>query len=205
MNTDYCLSRRLFEWFRRIRHRCGYGVHSPFAFNLVTGVIYCRDEYYAYAPLSRQRKAWQGLLSEKDERLLFRLANAQKADRIGMVGTADRRVEAYLRAARPHARQTVYASPVSLSELIATCDFVYCSDFLQDCISADDFFLSNPVAVSSPALIVCRSPHRNAASRKLWKALCHAPSAVVTFDLYRFGLIYLYPNLNKQHYVINYF
>ena len=45
-------------WLMRFRHRCGYGVHSPFAFNFLTGVVYERTPYYAYARLdSADRKS----------------------------------------------------------------------------------------------------------------------------------------------------
>ena len=38
-------------WLMRIRHRCGYGVHSPFAFRFLTDVVYERTPYYAYSTL----------------------------------------------------------------------------------------------------------------------------------------------------------
>ena len=40
MNRITLALKRPFIWLRRFRHRCGYGVHSPFAFNLITQVIY---------------------------------------------------------------------------------------------------------------------------------------------------------------------
>ena len=43
-------------WLRRFRHRCGYGVHSPFAFQLIRGVVYERGEFYAYRPLAEWRR-----------------------------------------------------------------------------------------------------------------------------------------------------
>ena len=52
---------RLLRW----RHRRGYGIHSPWAFALVTGVIYEKGDFYAYADLPDDRNV----------KLLFRLAN----------------------------------------------------------------------------------------------------------------------------------
>ena len=71
--------RRTLRWLRRFRHRRGYGIHSPFAFGFVTGVVYEAGAYYAYAPLAQK---WRGKLKgsplrPKDLRLLLRLANFQ--------------------------------------------------------------------------------------------------------------------------------
>lgn len=43
--------KRPFIWLSRFRYRCGYGVHSPFAFSLITDVIYEYTPYYAYHAL----------------------------------------------------------------------------------------------------------------------------------------------------------
>lgn len=51
-----CL-KRPFIWLSRFRHRCGYGVHSPFAFGLITDVVYERRPYYAYANLKSEGKS----------------------------------------------------------------------------------------------------------------------------------------------------
>ena len=74
--------KRPFIWLYRFRHRCGYGVHSPFAFNLITHVIYETTPYYKYKELASEQKrlmpqkdrAW-GYESLKVKRLLFRLVN----------------------------------------------------------------------------------------------------------------------------------
>ena len=67
---------RPFRWLKRFRHRCGYGIHSPFAFQFVTGVIYEKGEYYAYDALENlYRQESNHELRLKDCKLLFRLAN----------------------------------------------------------------------------------------------------------------------------------
>ena len=38
---------RSLRWLRRFRKRRGYGIHSPAAFQFVTGVVYEKGEYYA--------------------------------------------------------------------------------------------------------------------------------------------------------------
>ena len=70
------LVQRIWNWCRRFRYRCGYGVHSPSDFFLITSVIYEAMPYYAYEklkqlPFSKELPHYR----EKVNRLLFRLVN----------------------------------------------------------------------------------------------------------------------------------
>ena len=56
MNRITLTLKRPFIWLSRFRHRCGYGVHSPFAFNLITQVIYESTPYYKYKDLAIEQK-----------------------------------------------------------------------------------------------------------------------------------------------------
>lgn len=48
--------------FTSLRHRRGFGVHSPFAFRFITGTLRCPWDYYAYSRLKKRK-----------ERTIFRL------------------------------------------------------------------------------------------------------------------------------------
>lgn len=72
---------RLSLWLRRFRQRRGYGVHSPWLFSLVTGVIYEDSAYYAYKHLP-QVEGW----AERDLQLLFRLCNHFQPTEITICG-----------------------------------------------------------------------------------------------------------------------
>ena len=84
MNTHRLtlLLKRPFIWLRRFRHRRGYGVHSPFAFDFITDVVYEQSAYYQYKELRahekrlKQEKGTDWLYEPlKLKRLLFRLVN----------------------------------------------------------------------------------------------------------------------------------
>ena len=45
---------RIWNWCSRFRHRCGYGVHSPSDFFLITSVVYEKYHYYAYRVLKER-------------------------------------------------------------------------------------------------------------------------------------------------------
>ena len=51
------LIRRIWYWCRRFRYRCGYGVHSPSDFFLITSVVYEKLPYYAYRELENHASA----------------------------------------------------------------------------------------------------------------------------------------------------
>jgi len=53
--------------YRRIRHRKGHGVHSPFVFNLITKVIEEKSPYYTFHEIELLRKR----LSFKEERITY--------------------------------------------------------------------------------------------------------------------------------------
>ena len=81
--------KRPFIWLSRVRHRCGYGVHSPFAFELITCLFYEKTPYYAYKELAQEEKkqkrnhgkGWRNE-SLKVKRLLFRLVSRVPGCRI---------------------------------------------------------------------------------------------------------------------------
>ena len=66
----------IWNWCSRFRHRCGYGVHSPSDFFLITSVVYEKYHYYAYRVLKeRGFPAYLPHYRRKVNRLLFRLVN----------------------------------------------------------------------------------------------------------------------------------
>jgi len=104
---------RILIWLLRFRQRKGYGVHSPFAFNLITGVIYEKSPYYDYQYLRgiirKERKnsptLWNRYLENRRIcELLFRLVNYAQPYTILEIGTFAGASSVYLSCARKKAR-----------------------------------------------------------------------------------------------------
>lgn len=191
---------RCWTWLRRFRHRCGYGIHSPFAFNLVTGVVYESGEFYAYAPLSEKRGAATG--REKDDRLMLRLANDHQPRTCLTDIAPGEATAAYLEAGCRKCRfrgfkdegwrealdgwkqvEMVYSdTPAHWPELLAAVRPYVCGR----------------------TLVVLKGIRRDAAAKAAWKELEGSPETRVAFDLGDIGLAYFDPKLNKQSYTINY-
>ncbi len=200
MNKILDIFRRSFVWLVRFRHRCGYGIHSPFAFSVVTGVIYERGEYYAYSRLKALREKQICTLREKDDRLLFRLSNASMAKEIVVYGSCSPITLEYIAAGRKNAsiKHIFNSDFIEKSEPI---DFLYISD-------SDDFeevFRKFLPLLSENAFVVIRGIRHKKHSLDAWKRIISLQHIRVTFDLYDFGLLCLEPRFNKENHIINYF
>jgi len=119
--------KRILIWLLRFRHRKGYGVHSPFAFNLITGVIYEKAQYYDYEYLSdliektsRKSSSWNRYLgSPKIYEFIFRLANYAHPQTILEIGTSVGASSVYLSCSRKKAR-FITIDKNSLTNTLAT-------------------------------------------------------------------------------------
>ena len=185
-------------WLRRFRHRCGYGVHSPFAFQLIRGVVYERGEFYAYRPLAEWRQTQPCGQSERLDRLVLRLANEVQPVRVALwgepVGVTRRYVEAGCRRAR--------VDEVGCGDMPGGVGY----DMVYARRPEDLFRLFDQAAAQVPerALMVFEGIHRSRKARAGWRAVVADARATVTFDLYDVGLVFLHPRLLRQHYIVNF-
>ena len=189
---------RTMRWIVRFRKRRGYGVHSPFAFGMITGVVYEKGCYYAYEDIKKiyhkehpKASPWRW----KDYKFLFRLANFQHPQEALIV---DKRGDKVLREA-----------------LTKGCQ--HCNFYLVDCGNLPsnkkyDFIMVTegwecqaPVLLSllrEGGMLVVKGLARR--QRTAWNALLKQSEAQVTFDLYDFGILFNRPTLQRQRYVVNY-
>lgn len=206
MKKEYRWWHRLRASLPRLHHRRGYGIHSPFAFTWVTEVIYNSSAYYAYDALSELRPTTTGHLNEKDDRLLFRLANACQAHHIILIGNIGHREELYLKAGRTTAIVERKEKITEEEKLFLPNSLIYCAspEFLPTHIESGWPQLLSP-AESGNILFVVHNIHRDSTATSLWENFyCH-PAVSISFDLYRFGIAFLAPRFNKQHYTIHYY
>lgn len=198
------LVRRTVAWLRRFNHRCGYGIHSPFAFQLVTQVIYERGTFLAYAPLAGRRG--DAVLLEKDDRLLLRLANDRQPRTLIVVGPRTDCSRRYLHAGCRTARlaQIHEPAPDALKrglEAWGGADLIY-----LDAGAAWPGLVSAALPYATPrTLIIIHGIRATRPLRRAWKELLRDPRVRVSFDVQRFGLLFFDPRRAKQHYVVSYF
>lgn len=222
LDSEYRLTARCWRWLRRFRHRRGYGVHSPYAFRFITDVVYQESPYYAYATIHERLTTanWYAMrydaesgISEKDLRLLFRLANFCQPRQIRLHGSRDT-VENCLRLAVPlafasaktpdfaHADSGTHEGRhgdnlPSKTDVSRARIYIYVED-ARNCPPP-------PPTFPAGSMMVVRGIHRNAEAEARWKVLKESEKVTLTFDLGRFGVALSVEKMVKQDYIVCYF
>lgn len=174
-----------FVWLRRFRHRCGYGVHSPFAFEFITGVIYERWPYYAYSELDALLPWWVrglGLRPRKRLRLLFRLANWREPARMLLV---DPSPEAYAYIRRAVQKAELCSNPDGVA------DFIYVSHPSEEALRCAD----------SRSILVVDNLRQHL---DWWLRVKQDPRTAITFDLYDMGIVLFDRQYNRIDYTVSF-
>lgn len=194
--------RRGWVWLKRFRHRRGYGVHSPFAFDFLTSVVYERGEYYAYRELRRRHPVSArggGRHALKCRRFLFRLANYVRPAVIRLYGQVDREAQDYLASGCTSAvlcrggQDCGAAVPAGAPELRIVGRGIPPSEW--QVLAA---------GLSGRSVCLLAGIHETAVARDGWKAVKRLPQVVVTFDLYDYGLLFYDNSKQRQHYIVNF-
>lgn len=186
------LIRNPFVWLWRIRHRRGYGIHSPWAYAFVRDVILNRSRYYAYSYLDT-RHPWyvRYLFRYHIEccRLLFRLSNyadGASLDIYNMSHEYDETEFDYIYSAKEG-----MDAPDWHDQYVADFTFVkhgYLPHYkLQPC-----------------KILVLEGIHRDKTSRRRWEEIKADPRTGCTFDVYTYGIVFFDHNRTKQHYIVNF-
>lgn len=222
------MRRLIVPLYRRLCCRRGYGVHSPFVFDLITNVLEESRGYYAYARLhaAHALAAPHDRLPQRECRWLFRLANRFHPQRIITVGTGGGLIPLSL---------TTYASgglhSIALEERPATADAVrtllhdratspiefrlgtYEAELPKalaeyghpDCLVLDappdrlaPLFHLCIDHLSDKTVLLIRGIHATPLARSTWQTICAHSPITVCIDAYTWGIIFFRPGLPQQ-------
>ena len=212
---------------RRIKHRKGFGVHSPFAFAIITEVIEEKTPYYAYVTL-RRAHAGRPNLPFKVASLLFRLADRFACQHSLVIGNdagcallplmlVDSRSHIYAFPVEELAAETrtrlslcgvrsgSFSHCTSLSEIPEQqlLDMVVVHD-MPEGMSSEEVFHWIMEHTSTQSVIFLRNIRRGAPLHDLWERFCDADNVEITMDLYEYGLVIRRPRFFKQHYIVSF-
>lgn len=204
-------ARRIWNWCCRFRHRCGYGVHSPSDFFLITSVIYENSPYYAYERLKVSASSKRlPHYREKVNRLLFRLVNYFRPTTLVEVGKGNGDAFRYMQSAR------LSMDAVSLDgsdwgevhrQLEKELKRMKQVDFLH--IAYTPYYKEVFEAVfpylHERSSVVMGDIYASKERKEWWKQLTIDERVRLTFDLYDIGLLFLDTKRYKQNFIVNFF
>ena len=169
-----------FVWLMRIRNRKGYGVHSPFAFSLITEVIYEDAPYYDFGWLDSTLPWTYRFRKQKGYHLLLRLANWYQPDLMSFLGMYVMEWD-YFCCGSAHARR-IEDYPDSKEKCLIFTD------------RPDDGIIPH---LHKDTMLILDNLH-------LHRAWFNSLPSVVTFDLYDMGIAFFDPQYHKHNYIVNF-
>ena len=161
------------EKWQRWRHRRGYGIHSPWAFELITEALYSKSQFYKFDELE----------GTEDDRQLFRLFVWLKPKRYIAAGGTES-TKAHMKAAfnssTDRGETEVYYFAADRAWEV---EKAFQGGWIDDhsCIIID--------GIDDP-------------NRQLWQDLIAAKSPTSTFEMKRRGLAFYDPARQKQNYLL---
>ena len=218
--------------YRSIRYRKGFGVHSPFVFNLITKVIEEKCSYYSFYDIELLRKQLlfkEGEITYPDRQnkgkrktrsiseivkresirpkhgaLLFRLANYFKSKNILQIGTTMGLSTLYL---------TSYATGLKCIALENVPEFATIARqaFAKDFVffntlyeQHNNLWLFNECMkyAHNDTVFVFEGIKASRKMRELWEEICACPEVTVTLDLYSLGIVLFNKKLHKRDYIV---
>lgn len=174
----------------RLLHRHGFGIQSPWAYHLVTDVLFDKSQFYAYESL----KATHPGYFRQGERL-FRLVNELKPHNAAIV-TSDI-TSPNTRAAQDYMRAASHTLTVSV---VSDTPFQHHSMLVVQSPSLFNLadWLTRGLVSDDVVIIVDDISHEGAS---LWQQLLDEPTSTATFDIARTcGIAFFDSKRTKQAY-----
>lgn len=218
-----CLARSM----RRLKHRKGHGVHSPFAYAIITEVIEEKTHYYKYPMMRPLYAANRKVFPYKVATLLFRLANRFRVRQILEVGCdagltlmpltlvdssnqlwslSTQPAEQQLTAQRLGAERMQQVSFVSDLHTLPSgqlFDMVVINR-IPDNMNEEELCRWVSAHVHEKSIIFVHGLRRQSTIDACWTRFCNDQNISVTMDLYHYGLAIYKPRFFKQHYIVSF-
>lgn len=186
---------------RKLRHRKGFGVHSPFAFSIITEVIEEKIPYYAYS-LMQRRYDKKSNIPFKVVCLLFRLANRFRCRNIVIIGDEQ---YATMPLREVDTRNVISiindAAAMAVPEEEKYDMIVVNMNPLTDEIELSSWLMDHSAQES---VIFVKGVLLHHSNETVWDAICDRDDMPITMDLYDYGLAIRKPNFFKQHYIVSF-
>ena len=195
--------RRAMAWLSRLRHRVGFGVHSPWAFRFIRDVVGERLPYYAYADLQGQAPI-SGKRELRLARLYLRLSNFMQAAAAIDYAAPTPAYAMYIAAGCRRTRVTsADGSPAGTAAAIAAIGGARLAR-MSAVGQYERFFDAWRAAAADTSMLVIEGIDSSRDARRLWRRMKDDGACTLTFDLYYCGIVYKDSRRAKQHYIVDF-
>lgn len=174
----------------RFRHKRGYGVHSPFMFNLILNVIRDKEKQFAY-PEALENSGILKTREKKVFRLLSRLIRYLKVRKVVCLGSYADLLATYL--------SQVYQEASIQSNLpyqLEQADFIYIGRKASEILPEE---LSRTLAWKGKVkYIIVADIYKDAFNARIWKQ--YREQATVSVDMMWYGLLVFNDKIQRGKY-----
>ena len=195
---------------RKACYSGGHGIHSPFAFDFVSNVVYNPCPYYFFDTPSQIRHNPTRIFSPATERkigeLLFRIVDRY---RLANLLTTGEEYPALIRyAVAPSSTIKLYGIESVKTEAKVSENNIFLHPLLilfNDKTTKErrmELYHKIKPLLNEETVIAIPALHSDPEKRQLWSELCNDPLVRVTFDLYDLGILFFRKNLHKRNYTV---
>lgn len=209
-----------FRWLSRKKQAKGYGIHSPFAFDLITRVIYSPYSFYAFFDI-------HDMISQNDINpeesitdfnwLSFRLIHYLQSKKIVEINsgtgvntlflTASSR-DIYCRCVEKDRKKRrvaehLYAqrgANVEIVSSISACDGECYDAIFINLEDGDIPDMGTLAELSHSGTFWVLHPIKKGRGKQFWNEIVHNVTTRITFDIKDTGIAFLNPEFHKSHY-----
>lgn len=173
----------------RFRNKRGYGVHSPFMFNLILNVIRDKEKAFTY-PEAFEKNEVLSLSEKKIFRLLSRLIRYLKVKRVVCMGYNTSKLTLYL--------SQIYTDALifdNVSEQLKNADFVYMGRKAVENLTGNVDFISTG---NFPKYLIIADIYKDSFNGRIWRQ--YRDRATVSVDMMWYGLLFFDDKIQKGKY-----
>lgn len=208
-------------WLRK-KHARGYGIHSPFAFDLINNVLYARYGYYAFHDIRKilSENGLENFAMPALNHLSFRLVHYFNAKHILEINAANGVNTCYLTAPASDIHCTCVEmdrEKITVARKLQAASGRKCEIvseiplFLQQQYDAIFINLNGKKEVPSIETLLQLShektfwviyPLKSSVSKHFWRNIVHDERISITFDRKDAGIAFLRFSYHKMHYLV---
>lgn len=221
--VDFCEKKfyARFGWLLRKKQSKGYGIHSPFAFDLITNVIYSSYSFYAFSDI-REIVSQNGINPDSItafNHLSFRLVHYLQAKNILEINSGTGINSLFLMAPSSRIRcisQEENEEKIAVAKRLQkqtnrkSVAVSLLSDCERECYDAIFIDLGGSyipdihtlVELSHSGTFWVLHSIKKGRGKQFWGEIVHDVRTRITFDLKDTGIVFLRPDFHKEHYLV---